>query len=106
MLLESEAVRVRVGAPGACKHETSGLLAVVIEHAWARAVSADATPDHVSPNSRRPVAAATVRPKADGTFVRQLCVGPIDRRAKLRLIYIGTAGGPHATAASRSQRLR
>jgi conjugative relaxase-like TrwC/TraI family protein len=44
-LLESEAVRVRVGAQGAQRHETHGLLAVVIEHAWARAVSADATPD-------------------------------------------------------------
>ncbi len=44
-LLESEAVRVRVGAQGASRHETHGLLAVVIEHAWARAVSADATPD-------------------------------------------------------------
>ena len=44
-LLESEAVRVRVGAQGAFRHETHGLLAVVIEHAWARAVSADATPD-------------------------------------------------------------
>jgi conjugative relaxase-like TrwC/TraI family protein len=45
LLLESEAVRVRVGAQGAFRHETHGLLAVVIEHAWARAVSADATPD-------------------------------------------------------------
>ena len=45
VLLESEAVRVRVGAQGAFRHETHGLLAVVIEHAWARAVSADATPD-------------------------------------------------------------
>ena len=45
ILLESEAVRVRVGAQGAFRHETHGLLAVVIEHAWARAVSADATPD-------------------------------------------------------------
>jgi AAA domain/TrwC relaxase len=36
---------VRVGAQGAYRHETHGLLAVVIEHAWARAVSADATPD-------------------------------------------------------------
>jgi conjugative relaxase-like TrwC/TraI family protein len=45
VLLESEAVRVRVGAQGALRHETHGLLAVVIEHAWARAVSADATPD-------------------------------------------------------------
>jgi conjugative relaxase-like TrwC/TraI family protein len=45
VLLESEAVRVRVGAQGVLRHETHGLLAVVIEHAWARAVSADATPD-------------------------------------------------------------
>jgi conjugative relaxase-like TrwC/TraI family protein len=45
LLLESEAVRVRVGAQGAFRHETHGLLAVVIEHAWARAVSAEATPD-------------------------------------------------------------
>jgi conjugative relaxase-like TrwC/TraI family protein len=45
LLLESEAVRVRVGAQGAFRHQTHGLLAVVIEHAWARAVSADATPD-------------------------------------------------------------
>jgi conjugative relaxase-like TrwC/TraI family protein len=44
-LLESEAVRVRVGAQGAFRHETHGLLAVVIERAWARAVSAEATPD-------------------------------------------------------------
>jgi conjugative relaxase-like TrwC/TraI family protein len=44
-LLESEAVRVRVGAQGAFRHETHGLLAVVIEHAWARAVSEKATPD-------------------------------------------------------------
>ena len=36
---------MRVGAQGAFRHETHGLLAVVIEHAWARAVSADATPD-------------------------------------------------------------
>jgi conjugative relaxase-like TrwC/TraI family protein len=45
LLLESGAVRVRVGAQGAQRHETHGLLAVVIEHAWARAVSVDATPD-------------------------------------------------------------
>ena len=44
-LLEDEAVRVRVGAQGAHRHETHGLLAVVIEHAWARAVSEDAAPD-------------------------------------------------------------
>jgi conjugative relaxase-like TrwC/TraI family protein len=44
-LLEREAVRVRVGAQGAFRHETHGLVAVVIEHAWARAVSEDATPD-------------------------------------------------------------
>jgi conjugative relaxase-like TrwC/TraI family protein len=44
-LLEREAVRVRVGAQGAFRHETHGLLAVVIEHAWARAVSDEATPD-------------------------------------------------------------
>ena len=44
-LLEGEAIRVRVGAQGAQRHETHGLLAVVIEHAWARAVSEDATPD-------------------------------------------------------------
>jgi conjugative relaxase-like TrwC/TraI family protein len=44
-LLESDAVRVRVGAQGAQRHETHGLLAIVIEHAWARAVSVDATPD-------------------------------------------------------------
>ena len=44
-LLEDEAVRVRVGAQGAQRHTTHGLLAVVIEHAWARAVSEDAAPD-------------------------------------------------------------
>ena len=44
-LLEDEAVRVRVGAQGAQRHETHGLLAVVIEHGWARAVSEDAAPD-------------------------------------------------------------
>jgi conjugative relaxase-like TrwC/TraI family protein len=44
-LLEDEAVRVRVGAQGAERHETHGLLAVVIEHGWARAVSEDAAPD-------------------------------------------------------------
>jgi conjugative relaxase-like TrwC/TraI family protein len=44
-LLEDEAVRVRVGAQGAFRHDTHGLLAVVIEHAWARAVSEDASPD-------------------------------------------------------------
>ena len=44
-LLEPEAVRVRVGAQGAFRHETHGLLAVVIEHAWARAVTEEATPD-------------------------------------------------------------
>jgi conjugative relaxase-like TrwC/TraI family protein len=44
-LLEGEAVRVRVGAQGASRHETHGLLAVVIEHAWARAVSEEAAPD-------------------------------------------------------------
>ena len=47
--------------------------------------------------------AATVRPKSDGTFVRQLHVGPLDLRVQLRLIYLGIAGGPYATAASRPQ---
>ncbi|MDP9224926.1 MAG: hypothetical protein M3P18_13995 [Actinomycetota bacterium] len=50
--------------------------------------------------------AATVRPKSDGTFVRRLHLGPIDPRAQLRLIYLGIAGGPYATAASRPQSLR
>ena len=50
--------------------------------------------------------AATVRPKSDGTFVRQLHVGPLDRRIQLRLIYLGVSGGPYATAASRPQSLR
>jgi hypothetical protein len=49
--------------------------------------------------------AATVRPKSDGSFVRQLHLGPIDAHAQLRLIYLGTAGGPYATAASRPQLL-
>ena len=44
-LLEREAIRVRVGKAGAEQHTTHGLLAVVIEHAWARAVSEDAAPD-------------------------------------------------------------
>jgi hypothetical protein len=50
--------------------------------------------------------AATVRPKSDGTFVRQLHVGPLDPHIQLRLIYLGTAGGPYATAASTTQFLR
>jgi hypothetical protein len=47
--------------------------------------------------------AATVRPKSDGTFVRQLHVGPLDAHVQLRLVYLGVAGGPYATAASRPQ---
>jgi hypothetical protein len=47
--------------------------------------------------------AATVRPKSDGTFVRQLHVGPLDPHVQLRLIYLGTAGGPYATAPSKPQ---
>lgn len=49
---------------------------------------------------------ATVRPQSDGTFVRQLHLGPLDPHAQLRLIYIGTAAGPYATAASRPARPR
>ncbi|MDP9259243.1 MAG: hypothetical protein M3Q31_22205 [Actinomycetota bacterium] len=49
--------------------------------------------------------ASTVRPKSDGTFVRRLHLGAIDPHAQLRLIYLGIAGGPYATAASRPQQL-
>lgn len=50
--------------------------------------------------------AATVRPKSDGTFVRQLHLVRSIPHVQLRLIYLGTAGGPYATAASEPQFLR